>query len=136
VREEEHLTYDANFQMFSFTRSKAGWYLVSVITSPHEAKTALAACQNVLHDLTRPGGVSLAAVQSAASTLLSKHQENIRSNSFWVDTLSGTQSPSIPWKTAERLTEYEAVLASMTPEVGSCCFYRAVSVLFAQTDCN
>lgn len=117
VREEEHLTYDANFQMFPFTRSKAGWYLVSVITSPHEAKKALAACQNVLHDLARPGGVSLAAVQSAASTLLSKHQEDIRSNRFWVDALSGTQSPSIPWKTGDRLTEFEAVLASVTPEV-------------------
>jgi len=117
VREEEHLTYDANFQMFSFTRSKVGWYLVSVITSPHEATKALAACQKVLHALARPGGVSLAAVQSAASTLLSRHQEDIRSNRFWVDTLSGTQSPSIPWKTADRLTEFEAVLASVSPEV-------------------
>lgn len=117
VREDQQLTYDANFRLCSFDRSKVGWYLVSVITSPHEAKQALASCQSVLNSLSKNGAISRSTVQSTVSSLLSKHHMSTLSNQFWVEALTGTQSASIPWKSIQCITDYESMLTSITTEV-------------------
>ena len=54
------------------------------------------------------------SVSSAKRTLLNRFRGESLTNKFWVEKLCGTQIESIPMKTLNSITEFEAVLAGVT----------------------
>ena len=113
VREERQLTYDASFQLMGLDSVHGGWYLVSVTSSPSQVQEAVKACGEALNSL-KGHGIINDSVQSAKRTLLNRFRGEALNNRFWIDKLCGTQIESIPFKTIQCLTEYEAVIAGVT----------------------
>jgi predicted Zn-dependent peptidase len=113
VREEKRLTYDASFNLKGSESTKGGWFLVSVTSSPGQVQDAVQACKDALKSLRGPFGLMGDSVQSAKRTLLSRFRSEIGTNKYWVETLSGTQVESIPYKSVRCIAEYEKVLGSV-----------------------
>jgi predicted Zn-dependent peptidase len=112
VREERRLTYDASFQVESQDAIRGGWFLVSVTSNPTEVQTALGACREALQSL-KGLGTSEEGVQAAKHTLLNKRRSDLSTNKFWVDSLSGSQLPSMP-TSLQAVMDFEAVVQSVT----------------------
>ncbi len=114
VREERRLTYDASFQIESHDGIRGGWFLVSVTSNPSEVQAALDACREALQSL---GGLGTSedGIQAAKHTLLNKRRSDLSTNKFWVDSLSGTQLPSLS-NTLQSVVDFEAVVDSVTVE--------------------
>jgi predicted Zn-dependent peptidase len=116
VREERRLTYDASFQLKSHEAVAGGWYLVSVTSSPSQVQEAVSACKEALHSLKGSFGVMGDAVQSAKRTLLSRFRNDLLTNKFWVEAMSGTQLGCVGFgiKSLRCISDYESVIAAIT----------------------
>jgi predicted Zn-dependent peptidase len=114
VREERRLTYDASFQFRGQEAIRGGWYMVSVTSSPEQVQDAVRACKESLYSLKGSFGVIGDAVQSAKRTLSNRFQQDIATNKYWVDCMSGTQLDCIPFKSLKFISDYEKVLSGMT----------------------
>lgn len=114
VREERRLTYDASFSLKGKDGIKGGWYLVSVTSSPQQVFEAVRACKEALRSLRGPFGVMGDSVQSAKRSILNRFKTEMLTNKFWVENMSGTQTQNVPLKSMQSLSDFEAVLASIT----------------------
>ncbi|KAI2493195.1 metalloendopeptidase [Fragilaria crotonensis] len=89
VRERRQLTYDANFSFTNFERLAGGWFLVTVTASKEKAQLALEAARRRLQPSASP-------------------------KSSQLTTLSRLQEESIPLKGPLSVTDFHAVVESIT----------------------
>jgi predicted Zn-dependent peptidase len=114
VRERKQLTYDANFGFSNFEKLLGGWYLVTVTASKEKAQQALDACKETLHVLKRSSSITPDNVESAKRVVLNRHEGELRTSSYWAQLMSGIQQESIPLKGPLAVTDFHAVVESIT----------------------
>lgn len=114
VRERKQLTYDANFSLTGFERLKGGWFLVTVTASKEKAQAALEACKETLEALRRSNPISPDNLESAKRVVLNRHEGELRTSSYWATMMSGIQEETIPLKGPLSVTDFHAVIESMT----------------------
>jgi predicted Zn-dependent peptidase len=115
VRERRQLTYDANFSFTGFERLLGGWFLVTVTASKEKAQQALEACKETLTSLRRASPVSADNVESAKRVVLNRHEGELRTSAYWTQIMTGIQEESIPLKGPLSVTDFHAVVESITP---------------------
>jgi len=114
VRERKQLTYDANFSLTGFERMKGGWFLVTVTASKEKAQAALEACKETLEALRTSNPISPDNLESAKRVVLNRHEGELRTSQYWATMMSGIQEESIPLKGPLSVTDFHAVIESMT----------------------
>jgi len=114
VRERKQLTYDANFSFSGFERLLGGWFLVTVTASKEKAQQALEACKETLHALRKSSPITPDNVESAKRVVLNRHEGELRTTSYWTQIMSGIQEESIPLKGPLSVTDFQAVVESIT----------------------
>lgn len=114
VRERKQLTYDANFSFSSFERLLGGWFLVTVTASKEKAAAALEACKETLHALRTSTPITADNVESAKRVVVNRHEGELRTNSYWTQIMSGIQEESTPLKGPLSVTDFNAVVESIT----------------------
>lgn len=114
VRERKQLTYDANFSFSGFERLLGGWFLVTVTASKEKAQQALDACKETLHALRKSNPITPDNVESAKRVVLNRHEGELRTTSYWTHLMSGIQDESIPLKGPLAVTDFNAVVESIT----------------------
>ena len=114
VRERRQLTYDANFSFTKFDRLVGGWFLVTVTASKEKAQLALEACKETLSALRKSQAISADSVESAKRVVLNRHEQELRTSAYWVQLMSGLQEESIPLKGPLSVTDFKAVVESIT----------------------
>lgn len=114
VRERKQLTYDANFSLTGFERLMGGWFLVTVTASKEKAKLALEACKETLEALRTSNPVTADNLESAKRVVLNRHEGELRESSYWTKLMSGLQDESVPLKGPLSVTDYHAVVESIT----------------------
>ena len=114
VRERKQLTYDANFSLTGFERMKGGWFLVTVTASKEKAQAALEACKETLEALRKSNPISPDNLESAKRVVLNRHEGELRTSQYWATMMSGIQEDSIPLKGPLSVTDYHAVIESIT----------------------
>jgi len=115
VRERKQLTYDANFSFTGFERLLGGWFLVTVTASKEKAQLALDACKETLAALCKSNPITADNVESAKRVVLNRHEGELRTTSYWTQLMSGIQEESIPLKGPLAVTDFHAVVESITP---------------------
>ena len=114
VRERKQLTYDANFSFTGFERLRGGWFLVTVTASKEKARAALDACKETLEALRTSNPISPDNLESAKRVVMNRHEGELRTSSYWASMMSGIQEESIPLKGPLSVTDFNAVIQSMT----------------------
>jgi predicted Zn-dependent peptidase len=114
VRERQQLTYDANFSFSGFERLLGGWFLVTVTASKEKAQKALDACKETLHALRTSSPITADNVVSAKRVVMNKHETELRTTAYWTQLMSGIQEESIPLKGPLSVTDFHAVVESLT----------------------
>ncbi|KAL7536921.1 hypothetical protein ACHAXR_007470 [Thalassiosira sp. AJA248-18] len=114
VRERKQLTYDANFSLTGFERMMGGWFLVTVTASKEKAQAALEACKETLEALRTSNPISPDNLESAKRVVLNRHEGELRTSQYWATMMSGIQEESIPLKGPLSVTDFHAVIESMT----------------------
>jgi predicted Zn-dependent peptidase len=114
VRERRQLTYDANFSFSTFERLMGGWFLVVVTASKDKAQQALEACKETLHSLRKSQPITPDNVESARRVVLNRHDGELRTTAYWTQIMSGIQEESIPLKGPLAVTDFHAVVESIT----------------------
>eukprot|EP00522_Entomoneis_paludosa_P007934 CAMPEP_0172447948 /NCGR_PEP_ID=MMETSP1065-20121228/7081_1 /TAXON_ID=265537 /ORGANISM="Amphiprora paludosa, Strain CCMP125" /LENGTH=1224 /DNA_ID=CAMNT_0013199321 /DNA_START=245 /DNA_END=3919 /DNA_ORIENTATION=+ len=114
VRERKQLTYDANFSFSGFERLLGGWFLVTVTASKEKAQLALDACKETLAALRKNSPITPDNVESAKRVILNRHEGELRTSSYWTHLMSGIQEESIPLKGPLAVTDFGAVVESIT----------------------
>ena len=114
VRERKQLTYDANFSLTGFERLMGGWFLVTVTASKEKAQAALVACKETLQTLRKSNPVSVDNLESAKRVVLNRHEGELRASSYWTMLMSGIQEETVPLKGPLSVTDYRAVVESIT----------------------
>jgi predicted Zn-dependent peptidase len=115
VRERKQLTYDANFSFTGFERLLGGWFLVTVTASKEKAQQALEACKETLAALRKTSPISSDNVESAKRVVVNRHESELRTTQYWTRLMSGMQEESIPLKGPLTVTDFSAVVESITP---------------------
>jgi predicted Zn-dependent peptidase len=114
VRERRQLTYDANFSFTNFERLAGGWFLVTVTASKEKAQLALEACKETLAALRKSQMITVDNVESSKRVVLNRHEGELRTSSYWTQLMSGLQEESIPLKGPLSVTDFHAVVESIT----------------------
>lgn len=114
VRERRQLTYDANFSFTNFERLAGGWFLVTVTASKEKAQLALEACKETLAALRKSQVITADNVESSKRVVLNRHEGELRTSSYWTQLMSGLQEESIPLKGPLSVTDFHAVVESIT----------------------
>jgi predicted Zn-dependent peptidase len=114
VRERKQLTYDANFSFTGFERLLGGWFLVTVTASKEKAQQALEACKETLAALRKSNPITADNVESAKRVVLNRHEGELRTTAYWTQLMSGIQEESVPLKGPLAVTDFHAVVESIT----------------------
>uniref|UniRef100_A0A7S4HUK7 Peptidase M16 N-terminal domain-containing protein n=1 Tax=Odontella aurita TaxID=265563 RepID=A0A7S4HUK7_9STRA len=114
VRERKQLTYDANFSFTGFERLKGGWFLVTVTASKENAQKALDACKETLEALRKSSPITPDNLESAKRVVLNRHEGELRTSGYWAMMMSGLQQESIPLKGPLSVTDFNAMVESIT----------------------
>jgi len=114
VRERKQLTYDANFSLTGFERMNGGWFLVTVTASKEKAQAALEACKETLEAMQTSNPISPDNLESAKRVVLNRHEGELRTSQYWATMMSGIQEESVPLKGPLSVTDFHAVIESMT----------------------
>jgi hypothetical protein len=116
VRDVLGLTYDVSFDVSGFDRLHAGWFLLSVTSTPERVDDALAASVRTLRGLaTQP--VNVRELDRARMTLITRHDaddKNATANEKLVELLMHTQLPGAPHKTAAGAGDVVALYKAVT----------------------
>jgi len=114
VRERKQLTYDANFSFTGFERLLGGWFLVTVTASKENAQKALDACKETLEALRKSNPITPDNLESAKRVVLNRHEGELRTSGYWAMMMSGLQQESIPLKGPLSVTDFHAMVESVT----------------------
>ena len=93
---------------------KGGWFLVTVTASKEKAQAALEACKETLEALRTSNPISPDNLESAKRVVLNRHEGELRTSQYWATMMSGIQEESIPLKGPLSVTDFHAVIESMT----------------------
>lgn len=115
VRDALGLTYDVSFELNLFDRLDAGWFVVHVTSTPQKIHEALAASLNVLRQLDTMR-VTLRELQRAQRTLITRHESELKDNSYWLGLLTHLQSSSVPYKSIDCLRDLRPMFEAVTLE--------------------
>ena len=77
VRDSLGLTYDVNFEISSFDRLEAGWFVVNVTSTPAKIQQALDASLRVLRNV-QTDRVTHREVLRARRTVLTRHESDLK----------------------------------------------------------
>ena len=113
VRDALGLTYDVSFELSSFDRLKAGWFLLSVTSTPSKVDEALAASLRTLRGLAS-SRVTSRELERARKTLLTRHESDLKDNAYVLGLLTHTQSSTVPLKTAHALADVHLMYSAAT----------------------
>ena len=77
VRDSLGLTYDVNFEISSFDRFQAGWFVVNVTSNPNKIQQAMDASLRVLRNMLTDK-VTSREVLRARRTVLTRHDSDLK----------------------------------------------------------
>ncbi|BBN04418.1 stromal processing peptidase, chloroplastic [Marchantia polymorpha subsp. ruderalis] len=97
VRDALGLTYDVSFELSLFDRLKAGWFVISVTSTPAKIQQAVEASLNVLRGL-HGSRVNQRELDRAKRTLMMRHESDSKDNTYWLGLLTHLQAPSVSRK--------------------------------------
>lgn len=106
VRDSLGLTYDVSFEVTLFDRIRQGWFMVHVTSHPDKIYDALNASISVLRDV-KYAPVNRRELARARTTLLTRHESDMKDNSYWLGLLTHLQNPNVPQKTLECLRDLQ-----------------------------
>jgi predicted Zn-dependent peptidase len=113
VRDTLGLTYDVSFELALFDRLPTGWFHVNVTSTPEKIKDAMMASLRVLRS-----GASQAFTHRdllrAKRTLLTRHESDLKDNTYWLALLTHLQSEAVPLKSVECLRDLRAMYETIT----------------------
>ena len=115
VRDTLGLTYDVSFELALFDRLPSGWFHVNVTSTPEKIKDAMMASLRVL----RSGNMqpfSQRDLLRAKRTLLTRHESDLKDNTYWLALLTHLQSEAVPLKSVECLRDLRAMYEAITVE--------------------
>ncbi|GLC34133.1 hypothetical protein PLESTB_000841000 [Pleodorina starrii] len=113
VRDSLGLTYDVSFEVTLFDRIRSGWYMVHVTSHPDKIYEALNASVAVLRDI-RWAPVNRRELARAKTTLLTRHESDLKDNAYWLGLLTHLQNPHVPHKTLECLRDLQRLYDAAT----------------------
>ncbi len=93
---------------------KGGWFLVTVTASKEKAQAALEACKETLEALRASNPISPDNLESAKRVVLNRHEGELRTSQYWASMMSGIQEESTPLKGPLSVTDFHAVIESLT----------------------
>ena len=115
VRDTLGLTYDVSFELALFDRLPSGWFHVNVTSTPEKIKDAMMASLRVLRSgSSQP--FSERDVLRAKRTLLTRHESDLKDNSYWLALLTHLHSDAVPAKSIECLRDLRAMYEAVTVE--------------------
>jgi hypothetical protein len=115
VRDALGLTYDVSFELSMFERLPTGWFVLSVTSVPQKIDDALAASLRTLRGLATQQ-VNQRELDRARRTLLMRNDSDLRDNSHWLELLSHIQSPVVPAKGLNCVSDLTAMYEAATVE--------------------
>uniref|UniRef100_A0A061SA19 Insulinase (Peptidase family m16) family protein isoform 2 n=1 Tax=Tetraselmis sp. GSL018 TaxID=582737 RepID=A0A061SA19_9CHLO len=115
VRDALGLTYDVSFELTLFERLSAGWFFVTVTSTPEKIHEAKQASVNVLLNVAYQP-ITPRELQRAKRTLLTRHESDQKDNAYWLSLLTHLQAPSVPSKRLECLRDLRAMYEAATLE--------------------
>jgi len=121
VRDALGLTYDVSFELSGFDRLHAGWFLLSVTSTPGKIDEALSASLRVLRGVAS-SRVSPRELDRARRTLLTRHESDMKDNAYVLGLLTHSQAPSVPAKTAAALADVPGLYLAATVADVYCAF--------------
>ena len=113
VRDALGLTYDVSFELSSFDRLQAGWWILSVTSTPALVDAALEASLRTLRGLAFQR-VSPRELERARRTLLTRHESDLKDNAYVLGMLTHSQSELVPRKTAACLADMPLLYSATT----------------------
>jgi len=113
VRDSLGLTYDVSFQFTMFDRVRLGWFSVLVTSHPDKIYDALDASVAVLRDMA-VSPVNRRELARARTTLITRHESDMKDNAYWLGLLTHLQNEHVPWKVPECLRDLRAMYEAIT----------------------
>ncbi|GIL94695.1 hypothetical protein Vretimale_918 [Volvox reticuliferus] len=113
VRDSLGLTYDVSFEVTLFDRIRSGWFMVHVTSHPDKIFDALNASVSVLRDI-RWAPINRRELARAKTTLLTRHESDLKDNAYWLGLLTHLQNPHVPHKTLECLRDLQRLYDAAT----------------------
>jgi len=113
VRDALGLTYDVSFELSHFDRLEAGWFMLTVTSTPAKIEEALAASLRVLRGLETTR-VQLREIERARRTLLTRHETDLKDNTYWIGLLTHLQSEAVPAKSIACLSDLKQMYEAAT----------------------
>lgn len=115
VRDTLGLTYDVSFELALFDRLPSGWFHVNVTSTPEKIKDAMMASLRVLRSGTMQP-FSQRDLLRAKRTLLTRHESDLKDNTYWLALLTHLQSEAVPLKSVECLRDLRGMYEAITVE--------------------
>jgi hypothetical protein len=85
-----------------------------VTVSKQKARQVLEACKETLHALRKSNPITPDNVESVKGVVLHRHEGELRATVYWTHIMSGIQQESIPLKGLLSVTDFHAVVESIT----------------------
>eukprot|EP00798_Chlamydomonas_sp_ICE-L_P027064 gene27064-2297_t len=115
VRDSLGLTYDVSFEVTMLDRVRSGWFSVHVTSHPDKIYEALNASVAVLRDI-RFSPINRRELARAKTTLLTRHESDMKNNEYWLGLITHLQNPLVPLKTATCLRDLKSMYEASTVE--------------------
>mmetsp|Transcript_40731 Transcript_40731/g.121487 ORF Transcript_40731/g.121487 Transcript_40731/m.121487 type:complete len:235 (-) Transcript_40731:440-1144(-) len=115
VRDTLGLTYDVSFEVTLFDRVRAGWYSVHVTSHPDKIYDALNASISVLRDVAI-SPINRRELERARTTTLTRHDSDMKDNTYWVGLLTHLQNDGVPHKSLQCLRDLKTIYEAITVE--------------------
>jgi len=115
VRDAFGLTYDVSFELSSFDRLQAGWFLLSVTSTPAKIDAALDASVSTLRGLLT-SRVSPREVERARKTLLTRHESDQKDNAYLLGLITHSGADSVPKKSVDVLGDIQKMYMAVNAQ--------------------
>lgn len=115
VRDSLGLTYDVSLELSMMQRLSAGWYMVNVTSTPQKIDEALMASVRTMRGLTSRY-VTERELDRARRTLLTRHESDMKDDTYCLGLLQHLQSASVPQKSLSCLRDLQTMYEAATVE--------------------
>ncbi|GAX77204.1 hypothetical protein CEUSTIGMA_g4650.t1 [Chlamydomonas eustigma] len=115
VRDTLGLTYDVSFEVTMFDRVRVGWWSVHVTSHPDKIYDALNASIAVMRDIAI-SPINRREVSRARTTLLTRHESELKDNLYWLGLMTHLQNDHVPLKRVECLRDLKTMFEAATVE--------------------
>eukprot|EP00798_Chlamydomonas_sp_ICE-L_P019761 gene19761-26455_t len=121
VRDTLGLTYDVSFEVTMLDRIRSGWFSVHVTSHPDKIYDALNASVAVLRDV-RYSPVNRREVARAKTTLLTRHDSDMKDNMYWLGLITHLQNDMVPQKEVTCLRDLKTMFEAATADDVNDCY--------------